>query len=267
MSNLSTFLGGSLPKAQAFTSNGTFTKPSNVSWVTALLVGGGGGGYTYYSAACPNPCSPTPATLVPYYSSGGAGGETKLIPLYLTTCSTIAIGTGGVGQNVNIAPTVSTAGGNTTATGATPVTATAYGGGRGTQSTGSKGGGTGGGGVGSIYSGILTPYSTPYQPYLLVYPPSNFSTSPQTQNGQSSGFGVGGGGGSWTYGPYYYNYSPSVGYQTTTTSFPAGNALGLGSPTGGGGSFGAGGATANTGGGGNVGSAGGTGYAIIYYMG
>ena len=43
MSNLSQFLGGSIPKVSYFTSSGTFTKPSNVAWVNALLVGAGSG--------------------------------------------------------------------------------------------------------------------------------------------------------------------------------------------------------------------------------
>ena len=44
MSNLSQFLGGSSPKVSEFTTGGTFTKPSNVSWVHAFLMSGGAGG-------------------------------------------------------------------------------------------------------------------------------------------------------------------------------------------------------------------------------
>ena len=216
MSNLSQFLGGSLPKAQAFTSNGTFTKPTNVGWATALLVGGGGGG--------------TPA-------AGGGGGETKLIPLYLTSCSTITIGTGGTAT-----PTV-TSGGNTTATGSTPVTATAYGG----QSSpaGGRGGGAGGGGGtstgGALVLGTVQNSTTAYGVYAntswtKAYP----FGSPQMQNGSGGAFGMGGGGGAWSTAPYLYGQYCGGGCiitQYTTTSFLAGNSLGLGSPTGGGRKF------------------------------
>lgn len=121
MSNLSSFLGGSVPKVNyitTVTTPQTFTKPSNVSWVQVLLVGGGGS--------------------VGLNGSGGGGGQILYLPMYLTGNSSITVGA---------------AGANTTATNNGPTTYTALAG-----SNGSNPGGGNGGGSWASYSGS-SPYT------------------------------------------------------------------------------------------------------------
>jgi hypothetical protein len=111
MSNLSSFLGGGINRATAVTATGTFNRPSNVSWVSAMLVGGGSGGMNSGGAY---------GATGPYTSGGGGGGGGAIViydKIYLTGNLTVTIGAGGSGGiAANINPTAPTAGGDTTIT-------------------------------------------------------------------------------------------------------------------------------------------------------
>lgn len=133
---------------QTFTANGTWTKPSNVSFVTVQLIGAGGGGGGGASDANPSTGG-----------SGGGGGDFvvktfKASDLAATVSITVGLGgTGGAGAASSGNNGVDGSPGNTTSFGSL---ISAFGGGGGLRGlanstvTGSGGGGGGSAGVGQL---------------------------------------------------------------------------------------------------------------------
>lgn len=115
-----------------FTASGTWTRPSGVSVINALLVGGGGGGGPAV-ASQRNGTTQAPAAC----GGGGAGGEVKAYEsIYVGAYSslTVTVGAGGSGGSISgngtssVTVTYQANGSNTTLTNGTTTLATAIGG-------------------------------------------------------------------------------------------------------------------------------------------
>lgn len=179
-----------------FTSNSSWTAPSNISSATLLLIGGGGGGGNVRSAAGDFTCG----------GGGGAGGiranVNVLANITAGTTYTITIGTGGnagytIGANANTY--LGANGSPSIAFGYTAAGGAGGGGGGDNQNARSGGSGGGGGYASSLISGGTQgsngqgniPNTTPAQGY-------NGSTGDQLFSGPSAvvaGSSSGGGGG------------------------------------------------------------------------
>lgn len=88
-----------------FTSPGTFTVPTGINVVHALIIGGGGGGgagATRFVPPGPPADSPTPGFNIPYTGGGGGlGGAVYKESISVTPGASLTItrGTGGAGSN------------------------------------------------------------------------------------------------------------------------------------------------------------------------
>ena len=83
MAGISLHTTRAAPKAEEFTADGTWTKPSNVEWIDVILVGGGGGGGGSDTGA--------------ESGGGGGGGQVMTRRKRVTDNVTVVIGDGGAG--------------------------------------------------------------------------------------------------------------------------------------------------------------------------
>jgi hypothetical protein len=260
--------GGTMYQTTFTSTNATWSIPSGVTKIEALVISGGGGG------------GGTNATASNYGGGGGGGGYVcKFITLSGDTTLNIVVGAGGAGGATSGS---GTAGGTSSITGnqSSTVYATIAGGGYGGAAGGTAGGtGASGGGRGSVgYSycggGGASFYAT-NEAYRFGYDTTVFSGAPTTRGvtGYPGASYTGGGGGDG------FNYYGGLGITVWDQNICGGGNAIVGYESYGT-NFGAGGnasknADANKGGGGCAGVPGGTttggnggsGLVIIRYVG
>lgn len=136
-------------KTQTITSDGNFTVPAGVTWISVRLLGGGGGG------------GGGGGSNAPTNGGGGGGGQSGQwfeLSIPVTPAAVLAVvigagGTSGAGGTTDNTGTQGGAGGNTTIT-IDGIVYKAYGGSGGIGGVrGSDGGGTAAGGAGAIFPG------------------------------------------------------------------------------------------------------------------
>lgn len=191
---------GVVPKAQAFTTTGTFVAPSNTSSLTLFLVGGGGGGGGGRTSQNGTGAS----------GGGGGGGAVVKRTVSITpgVTYTFTIGAGGAAGTHAAAGSV---GGDTTMTGSGFTTITAFGGGGGNSGnrntlvyyqgtaratsggswglTGVSGGGGGAGGNAVYYRGTVSSTSGDRNISVSNIYPKPLAPTGDGSNASSGGFG------------------------------------------------------------------------------